>query len=208
MLFYAGLIFLIIAVSLDSFGVGMTYGMRHIHVPFNAFLIIMLCSGTIVFISMTIGNTFSSFISPQLANLLGSSILFLLGLISFINLYRPTHKHHHSMPLEDTTNHLNTLTTILSTPDKADLDRSGRISANEAFLLGSALALDAFGAGIGASLLGYSPLITTISVAMMSGLFLLIGIKTGLILTKFSFVKRFAFVPPVLLMSLAVINLL
>lgn len=208
MLFYAGLIFLIIAVSLDSFGVGMTYGMRHIHVPFIAFLIIMLCSGTIVFLSMTIGHTLSSFISPQIASILGSSILILLGLISFFNLYRSPAKQTEPVKSQHSTKHFNTLTSILTTPDKADLDRSGMISVNEAFLLGAALALDAFGAGIGASLLGYSPLMTTVLVAMMSGLFLLIGIRTGLLLAKCSIMRHVTFIPPVLLITLGVINLL
>ena len=46
---------------------------------------------------------------------------------------------------------------ILRKPTVADFDKSGTISAGEA-LLGIALSVDSFGAGIGASLLGMHPL--------------------------------------------------
>ena len=47
---------------------------------------------------------------------------------------------------------------ILRKPTVADFDKSGTISAGEALLLGIALSVDSFGAGIGASLLGMHPL--------------------------------------------------
>src|SRR5690625_885069 len=89
MLFYTGLIILVIAVSLDGFGVGVTYGTRNILVPPIALLIIMFCSGVIVLLSMTIGNVFSTFISPQLTSVFGGSILVALGIFSLINIIRP-----------------------------------------------------------------------------------------------------------------------
>ena len=44
---------------------------------------------------------------------------------------------------------------ILRSPSKADMDNSGSISTQEAMWLGIALSLDAFGAGLGAALLGF-----------------------------------------------------
>src|SRR5690625_4495964 len=63
------------------------------------------------------------------------------------------------------------LKSVLSSPQNADKDRSGTISLGEAFVLGSDLALDAFGEGLGASMLGYSLLSTSISIAVISGVF-------------------------------------
>ena len=40
----------------------------------------------------------------------------------------------------------------------ADIDKSGVINGIEAVLLGFALSIDAFGAGIGAAILGFSPI--------------------------------------------------
>lgn len=203
MLFYTGLILLVIAVSLDSFSAGVVYGMRNICVPFNALFIIMVCSGVIVFVSMTIGSMFLTVLTPDIASMLGGSILIVLGCFAFINCLRSK---------SDTSNQnqkrkQNILTTVLSTPDKADLDRSGIISPSEAVLLGFALALDAFGAGIGASMLGYAPILTALLIACMSGAFLYLGLTAGRILTKNRHMQRLTFLPPLLLITLGITNL-
>ncbi len=61
----------------------------------------------------------------------------------------------------------------------ADFDQSGTITGIEALMLGFALSLDSFGAGIGAAMLGFSPIYLAITVAIMSSLFVLLGIKSG-----------------------------
>lgn len=204
MVFYAGLIFLVVAVSLDGFGVGITYGIRKIHVPFFALFIIMLCSGLVVLISMTIGNMFTMLISPQIAKVLGGCILISLGIFSLYNtiqfkitknIYRKIYRNEGK------------LKTVLTNPEQADLDSSGVISTSEALLLGIALALDAFGAGLGASIIGYSPLLTTVLITCMSGFFVYSGIKTGLILSENRYLRQMSLIPPLLLIMLGVYNL-
>ncbi|MBY7144176.1 sporulation membrane protein YtaF [Virgibacillus sp. NKC19-3] len=207
MIFYMGLVFLVIAVSLDGFGVGVTYGMRKIRVPLLGLFIIMLCSGVIVLLAMTTGNILRSFISPGGAQVLGGAILILLGCFSLYNSIRPKQAE------STTTSRLNIkkpniFTTILKLPDQADLDQSGIISPNEALLLGVALALDAFGAGIGASMLGYSPILTAFLIALMSGLFVFFGIQTGMLLAKNKYMQRLTYVPPLLLIALGIFNIL
>lgn len=209
MLFYTGLLFLVIAVSLDGFGVGITYGMRKIHVPIIALSIIMFCSGVIVFVSMTIGNLLSTLITPDGARIFGGIILIGLGLFSLWNVSRSreTSKQHNASSKE--LNHkLANFKKVISMPDNADLDYSGVISVNEAFLLGFALALDAFGAGIGASMLGYSPVLTTVLIAIMSGLFVFCGIRLGLYLSTKKKLQRMRFIPPLLLILLGISNIL
>lgn len=201
MLLYTGLFFLVIAVSLDSFGVGVTYGMRKIRVPLTGLLIIMLCSGIMVLLAMTIGNSLRSFISPSMAEVLGGGILIALGVFSLYNVLL-SKREEAPEPRKQ-----NILATVLNTPDKADLDQSGSISANEALLLGTALAMDAFGAGIGASMLGYSPMITALLIACMSGLFLFCGIKMGVLLSKNRVLQKMSFVPPILLIALGIFNI-
>lgn len=208
MLYYTGLLFLVVAVSLDGFGVGITYGMRKIRVPIIALLIIMLCSGLIVLLSMTIGGMLTNLISPEQASILGGLILIFLGVFSLFNIFRS--KLNFLNPKKVTNEdgkRFRIFKSILTKPIKADLDQSGVISANEALLLGAALALDAFGAGIGASMLGYSPIITTLLVAIMSGAFLYSGIKLGLFLSKSNTLQQLTFVPPFLLIVLGVINI-
>lgn len=206
MIFYTGLFFLVIAVSLDGFGVGITYGMRNIRVPFHALFIIMLCSGLIVWLSMTIGSIMMTFISPYPAKVFGACILISLGIFSLYNIVRS--KKDHSTAHQKTTEKKHHLKIVLTNPDQADLDASGVISMSEALLLGIALALDAFGAGLGAAIIGYSPLLTTILISCMSGLFVFSGVKIGLILSKSKLFKHISFIPPFLLIGLGIYNLL
>src|SRR5699024_7974997 len=138
MLFYTGLIFLVFAVSLDGFGVGITYGLRKIHVPFVALLIIMSCSGIVVLLSMTIGNILSKFISPDLAKIFGGSILIFLGLFSLYNIWKSKRGNDENEKLKNSTEEKNFFKTVFTSPDQADLDGSGSISINEAILLGMA----------------------------------------------------------------------
>lgn len=206
MLFYMGLLLLVIAVSLDGFGVGVTYGMKKTKVPFSALLIIMLCSGVVVLLSMTIGDFLNSFISPHRAEMIGGLILIFLGLFSLFNVIRS--KVDIDMSKLKNNERFHRFKTVLSTPDQADLDHSGIITTGEAFLLGTALALDAFGAGLGAAIIGYSPLLTAVSVAFMSGAFLFCGIQMGMLLLRNKHMQKLSFLPPILLISLGVFNML
>jgi putative sporulation protein YtaF len=81
----------------------------------------------------------------------------------------------------------------------ADFDRSGTITGVEALLLGVALSLDAFGAGVGAAMLGFSPYYLALTVAAMSSLFVLGGIKSGAFFSRCEWVQKFTFLPGVLL---------
>ena len=89
MVFYINLLFIVIAVSLDGFGVGVTYGMRKIRIPFKALLVIMLCSGIIVLISMMIGHLLRTIISPTVASMIGSTILIFIGIFVLFSIVRP-----------------------------------------------------------------------------------------------------------------------
>lgn len=210
MIYYMNLISIVIAVSLDGFGVGITYGMRKIRISFPALLVIMLCSGVIVITSMLIGNMLRMFISPAITSILGSVILIALGLFVLFSIIR-SNKHEkqenedESMDgeTESTFNHFKS---VVSDPYRADKDRSGSISVGEALVLGTALALDAFGAGIGAAMLGYSPIITSILIATMSGLFVFSGIKIGFLLSQNKTMAKLTYFPPLLLICIGIFN--
>lgn len=255
MIFYMNLLFIVIAVSLDGFGVGITYGMRKIRIPFAALFVIMLCSGVIVMISMMIGQMLRAFISPQVASAIGSTILILIGMFVLFSVFRTnrmkkcstageqnesveqaqnvalyqevarqngvassefpdgrsgnTENAHGNHQTFDNTpiDQLKHFKSVLSDPFQADKDKSGTISVSEAFFLGTALALDAFGAGLGAAMLGYAPIITAVLIASMSGLFVFSGIKIGFFLSRNRTIARLTFMPPVLLICIGIVNL-
>lgn len=220
MLYFTGLFLLIIAVSLDSFGVGVTYGMRKIRISFIALIIIMLCSGVMVLSSMTIGSVLSSFIPSGVAEIFGSLILISIGLFSLYNVLgsKKNKFTEENSKLESKLEEkewkleikrFGLFITILKKPQMADLDRSGTISAKESLILGFALSLDAFGAGIGATMVGnYSPFITAILVSLMSGIFIFFGIKSGLILAKIKWMQQVVLLPPFLLIALGLLKML
>ncbi|WP_382400371.1 sporulation membrane protein YtaF [Lentibacillus salinarum] len=206
MLYYTGLILLITGVSIDGFGVGMSYGMRRVHVPLAALGIIMFCSGLIVYLSMTIGNVIKTFITPGLTDNIGGIILLLIGLYCLYNVVRskqdaPFKK----LSDEEKWHHFKT---VIKEPQRADLDQSGSISAMEAVFLGFALAIDAFGAGLGAAMLGYSPFLTAFAIALMSGLFVWCGVRLGIFLSAKKWLQQLTLLPPFLLMILGVLNMI
>lgn len=210
MLYYTGLVLLVIAVSLDGFGVGVTYGMQKIRMPLLSLFIIMCCSGFIVIISMTIGNVLSQYISPSSTSKIGATILILIGTFSLWNVLRQRKKSEVKTE-EDATNVNNSkrsaFSKVITTPNKADLDKSGIISAKESLLLGIALAMDAFGAGLGAAIIGYTPSLTAILIAIMSGTFVYVGMKIGLFLSKSKKLQRMGYLPPLLLIALGIFNM-
>lgn len=199
------LLLLVIAVSLDSFTVGMTYGMKRVKISFLAITIIMLCSAFVVMTSMSIGHILSLFISEKVTNMFGGFIFILIGIIVLLSLLRTTYSQKEDSIKDDT--ELDDLKTVLKSPHKADLDDSGTISIWEATLLGIALALDAFGAGIGAALLGFSTVITTGLIAVMSGFFLFTGCLLGFQLLRFKLFQKLTYTSPFILILLGLYNL-
>ena len=81
----------------------------------------------------------------------------------------------------------------------ADLDRSGTINGFEAILLGTALSLDALGAGISASMLNFSPLLLAVVVGIMCACFVTSGLIFGKLVGKTKWSKSLSFLPGVLL---------
>lgn len=97
---------------------------------------------------------------------------------------------------------------ILRTPSLADVDRSGYISSSEAVLLGAALSLDAFGAGIGAAFIGFAPLITAAVIAVSSGMFIASGLRVGLTYADTRWLQRLAVLPGCILIAMGIMKLM
>lgn len=197
------LLLLAFAVSLDSFSVGFTYGMRKMRIPFKSIIVIACCSALALMGAMGIGQIIETFISPKMAETMGGIILVLLGLWILFQFFRPE-KSKDLLPHEKTIvnfeiKSLGLVINILRKPMSADFDQSGTITGIEAFMLGLALSLDAFGAGIGAVMLGFSPITLALTVAIMSSLFVFLGMKMGEIFSKNSIIQKFSFIPGILL---------
>lgn len=97
---------------------------------------------------------------------------------------------------------------ILRTPSLADVDRSGYISSSEAVLLGVALSLDAFGAGIGAAFIGFAPVWTAAVIVLASGLFITAGLRVGLMYADARWMHRMAVLPGCMLILMGIMKLM
>ncbi|HET7658140.1 MAG TPA: sporulation membrane protein YtaF [Bacillales bacterium] len=188
------MIFIAFALSLDSFNVGTTYGMRKMHIPATSILIIACCSGLVLFASMGFGHLLSHLISPHWAKVIGGLILVILGLWALIQFLFSKQKNTEPREEEFLLNvefkKLGIVIQVLRKPMTADLDHSGTISKMEAILLGTALSLDAFGAGIGAALVNYPSFWMSLTVSIMSGLCLAGGKQFGNFFTNAKWMKN------------------
>nr|WP_115994443.1 sporulation membrane protein YtaF [Cohnella lupini] len=225
----ASLVLLSFAVSLDGFGVGITYGVRKIKIPVSSILIISACSGLIILLSMMVGVTLTNWMSPRGASTVGAIILIGIGLMALLQFVRSGEREAEAgrRVNEDGSGTLEGngqafldapvlkmelkvfgfIIQILRTPSAADMDRSGSISPGEAFLLGTALSLDAFGAGIGAALVGFPPLLTAVLIAAASGLFLWSGTRVGFWASGWRWVRQLSMLPGIILIAMGIFKL-
>ncbi|XID95627.1 sporulation membrane protein YtaF [Paenibacillaceae bacterium WGS1546] len=219
----ATLLLLSFAVSLDGFGVGITYGVRKIKIPATSVFIISACSGLVILLSMTVGVAMAKWIPPQGASAIGAVILIGIGIAALIQFVRGGERSDGAVGekpapalaepaaavpvLKMELKIFGLMIQILRTPSAADIDRSGTISGREAFFLGTALSLDAFGAGIGAALVGFPPGMTAILIAAASGLFLWTGTRFGLRVSRWRWVKQLSMLPGIILIAMGVIKL-
>nr|WP_277136595.1 sporulation membrane protein YtaF [Aneurinibacillus aneurinilyticus] len=203
------LLALAFAVSLDGFGVGVTYGIRRIKIPARSVIIITSCSALVILASMYIGKWLAYFLSPAATQYVGGMILVAIGLWAIYNAKLqeaeeegPKHEQPNGEPkslVAFEIKALGLIVQILKCPTEADVDRSGTISGVEAMLLGMALSLDAFGAGIGAALIGYEPWVTALVIGSVSCLFILSGLKLGFMYSEVGWLKRMTYLPGILL---------
>lgn len=217
------LLALALAVSLDGFGVGAMYGLRKIKIPVFSVLIIALMSGLVFFGAMQIGVAATAYIPEGVAKTAGAVILIGLGFWAVIQMRRngedegteeirkqeqQENNRQEARVLSIELRRLGLVIQILRTPSAADLDRSGVISPMEAAWLGLALSLDAFGAGIGAAFIGYTPLLTSAVIAVASGSFILGGLRFGFMYSNVQWIRKLSVLPGCILMLMGLFRLM
>lgn len=195
---YISLFMLAAAVSLDSFSAGLAYGLKKLKLPVKSSIILSLCSAVVLLVAMGAGHWLSRWFSEQAASRLGGIILIVLGAWVLWQFFRErqVHEQMEEKPLIHLElKRLGVVVHIFKRPTAADLDQSGTINGLEALLLGFALSLDAFGAGIGAAMLGYPALVLAAAVAVMNLLFITGGLACGRKFAGIQWVQRLSFFP-------------
>lgn len=167
-----------IAANLDNLGIGLSYGVRRIKIPWLSNLVIAVMSGTAAIISSIGGHFLSCLLPVKISNRLGGGIVAVVGIWVILTFFRGNSKRE-SKQEQKQDNNMNNLKKIVQKPHQADIDYSGHISEKEAFLLGIALAVNCLATGLGAGLTGLNFFSLTVSVMFFSLLTIYIGVNVG-----------------------------
>lgn len=173
---------LLVAISsnADNVAVGIAYGIRNVRVPLPSNLFIAVFTSCVTLLSTLAGQRIGCYLPPQLANMVGGGIIAGIGVWVLIQSTR-------SRALDDKTamagyirpGMLPKLLSVLENPLSIDRDLSGHIDLREVCLLAVALSLNNVGNGIGAGMVGMSPLLIATAVLVFSVITLWGGVAAG-----------------------------
>ncbi|TQR37251.1 sporulation membrane protein YtaF [Lysinibacillus sphaericus] len=161
--------------SIDNLGVGLSYGIRKINVRFDKNILISVICFLMSMAGITFGVWLSKILPGMLPVVIGAILLCIIG-IRIILLAKPRKQETSKV---NGNNANNNVQDILRNPEEAQFNKSGEIGWGEAVLLGIALAANALTNGVGAGLLGLSPLVISILAAIGSFITVWLGVKLG-----------------------------
>lgn len=174
---------LALSTSIDSIGIGLTYGIRDITISRQSKIILFIISLIISSISILIGNTLNNILSEEITNIIGSLILFFIGIIILVQTLK-REKRQEKKVYKLFIRFLGITIQIIKDPITSDFDNSKKIDSKEAIYLGTALSLDSFSVGIGAGMLGSISIIFPLIVSLFQIVFLSLGRNIGEKLNK------------------------
>lgn len=211
--------------SIDSFGIGITYGLRKLKITGISKLILFIISLIITFIAILIGKNLSLFLSPLVTKFLGAFILISIGTIIIFQLINSKNNN-----ISNTINYnfskgksiciekkvykffikfLGITIQIIKNPVYSDFDSSSKIDTKEAIYLSFSLSIDSFCIGVASSILGLGYILFPILVALFQIIFLSIGTKIGAKLSKIPKIPDniYSFISAILLILIGITRL-
>lgn len=150
-----------VAICIDSFAIGVTYGIKNIKIPKLSILVINLVTICSLGISILFGYWIKQFISEDVASIISFILLLSLGCFLMIEGY--IRYLSRKKVLENTNDNniakiklskLGIIIDIGIDVTKADIDVSGDIDLKEAIYLGSILSIDSLCVGFGSAVGG------------------------------------------------------
>lgn len=141
---------LALSLNIDSFSIGVNYGVKKIKIPVFSLLTIVSMSIGALLISYLIGHFIFSLIPVFFAKTISSILLILWGFFLFsqtlININYPPKKEEVTIK-KIKIKSFNIVINIVRESERGDLDNSGVIDFREALYIGIALAIDALTVG-------------------------------------------------------------
>lgn len=186
------------SVSIDSLGIGITYGLRNTKITKIANTILFILSILITSLSVFVGDTLVQIFPEFIATFLGSFFLMLMGIWVIYQAIKIKDSKKELVLELDTSpkihqffiDFLGITIQIIRDPISSDLDASQKIDWKEALYLGIALSIDSFGVGICGSIIGYRSFLFPILVACFQLFFLTMGRFFGKKISSISFIPE------------------
>lgn len=193
-------LFLAISSSIDSLGIGITYGIKNTTISYIGKVILFCISFFISIISLWFGNSIKNIFSNFATTFIGSSILICMGIFICFQALKNENKNSNypDKNCTDFSNYkqekiysffikcLGITIKIIKNPISSDFDHSNSIDDKEAFFLGIALSLDSFCIGIGGGIIGVGSIIFPLFISSFQLFFLSLGNLLGKKLTNLS----------------------
>ena len=154
---------LALSSSIDSLGIGITYGIKSTKVSNIGKIFLFIASLLITYCSIFFGNFLQSIFPNNITKLIGSFILIFMGIYVF---FEATKKQKNS-------------SNIFNNPISSDMDNSKVIDLKESFFLAIALSLDSFCIGICGSIIDINLTFFPFLVSIFQLFFLSIGTMFG-----------------------------
>ncbi|MBR5479043.1 MAG: sporulation membrane protein YtaF [Clostridia bacterium] len=168
----------ILSVNSDSIGVGISYGVRKIHISCRSLLIIVVFSILCSSIALTVGSLLSSIMSPNVGSFLGDCILLAIGFWILLTSFRENTVKTRTFSIKP----LGITISIMREPSLCDFDSSSHIDAKEAIYLAMALSLDSVAIGLGVGVAGFARWYLPIIIGVSQLAFLELGKTLGILL--------------------------
>ena len=205
---FFGIVIFAVSLSMDALGIGVSYGLRRVRVPWRAKLIICAVSMIFTEVAALAGTLLLSLFPEKLAKFIGCAMLAVLGIFFLLQAILPKtpkknspEKTLFSLALKP----FGITVQIIRDPIVCDLDNSSHIDAKEALYLGTALSIDSFGAGVSSAATGLNSLHLPLAAGVCQLVFLCAGDYLGKKITRLKNIdsKVFVAISGVLLILLA-----
>lgn len=213
-------VLLAISLSMDALGIGVSYGLRGKKVPLLPKIIISLISLAFTAAAIGIGNIIVLFLPEQLAKLIGSGMLGVLGvaiIIQALSKKSRVEEQKAQSPQKKTweigLKPLGLTIKIIRNEihkNGSNADSAAVMGTKESLYMGVALSIDSFGAGISSAVSGINNFFVPVMVGLCQFIFLNLGIFCGQKLTsiKKADPKIFMLLSGAILVVLAIIRYL
>lgn len=211
------LIFFAIALSIDSLGIGISYGIRKIFLHPLSIIILSVMSLLFSSLSIFLGNIITNILSEDTTTYISIIMLFSMGFYIVINSIKKQDSSKENLKNKGKQNsllsfflkYLGITINTMKKPETCDLNNSLKIEPKEAFYLGTALSIDSMSVGFAIYSLNSYAILFPILVMIFQLAFLSLGMFLGKTLNyKNSNEKFWSAISGFLLISISIIRLL